>query len=324
MIPILEAWNRSDARFAQTYWPWSLLSQKKPLPESYLLGAPYAVFGNPFGQGSFGSDILEQYVETLRDPVRVHGICEEYRAAATIDFEHDQVDKDAGNKIHCPTLHLWGEGGPLDTFYGNDGGPLSIWRRWAPRAQGQAVRVGILPEENPTDTVALIRQFLCDVIACNTPRICSDCRRARHCTTTIVRLGLTAKRQPAKPRPLGPGQQCARLLTEIRLSQRRLAVSTHTKDSMKATVINENGGPEKVTFTEVDTPDPGPAQLQVAVETAGVNYLDIYQRQGAVAAPFVAGVGGAGRVIEVGSDVDAEWVGRRVGWLSGLGISPRP
>ncbi len=65
------------------------------------------------------ADILEQYVETLRDPVRVHGICEEYRAAATIDFEHDQVDKDAGNKIHCPTLHLWGEGGPLDTFYGN-------------------------------------------------------------------------------------------------------------------------------------------------------------------------------------------------------------
>ena len=108
VIPILEAWNRSDARFAQTYWPWSLLSQKEPTPESYLLGAPYAVFGNPFGQGSFGSDILEQYVETLRDPVRVHGICEEYRAAATIDVEHDKVDKDAGNKIHCPTLHLWG------------------------------------------------------------------------------------------------------------------------------------------------------------------------------------------------------------------------
>jgi len=49
---------------------------------------------------------------------------------------------------------------------------------------------------------------------------------------------------------------------------------------MKAIVINENGGPEKVTFTEVDTPCPGPGQLQVAVETAGVNYLDIYQRQG--------------------------------------------
>jgi len=44
VIPILEAWSRSDARFAQTYWPWILLSQKEPLPENYLLGAPDAVF----------------------------------------------------------------------------------------------------------------------------------------------------------------------------------------------------------------------------------------------------------------------------------------
>jgi haloacetate dehalogenase len=161
VIPILEAWNRSDAQFAQTYWPWSLLSQKEPLPESYLLGAPKAVFGNPFGQGSFGPDILEQYVATFRDPVRVHGICEEYRAAATIDVEHDKVDKDAGNKIQCPVLHLWAEAGPLDTFYANDGGPLSIWRQWAPRVQGQAMKGGhFFPEENPNDTAELTKQFL--------------------------------------------------------------------------------------------------------------------------------------------------------------------
>lgn len=161
VIPILEAWDRSDARFAQTYWPWSLLSQQEPLPETYLLGAPEAVFGNPFGQGSFGPDILEQYAATFRDPVRVHGICEEYRAAATIDVEHDKADKNAGNKIQCPTLHLWAEGGPLDTFYANDGGPLGIWRRWAPRAQGQAVKGGhFFPEENPNDTAELTKQFI--------------------------------------------------------------------------------------------------------------------------------------------------------------------
>ena len=117
VIPILEAWNRSDARFARTYWPWILLSQKQPLPESYLLGAPDAVFHNPFGQGSFGPEILEEYVSTYRDPARVHGICEEYRAAATIDVEHDPADKEASRKIECPMLHLWAEGGPLDTFY---------------------------------------------------------------------------------------------------------------------------------------------------------------------------------------------------------------
>jgi haloacetate dehalogenase len=161
VIPILEGWSRSDARFAQTYWPWILLAQKEPLPETYLLGAPEAVFHNPFGQGSFGADILEEYVSTYRDPVRVHGICEEYRAAASIDVEHDRADKDAGRQIECPMLHLWAEGGPLDTFYAKDGGPLGIWRQWAPRAQGQPIKGGhFFPEENPDDTAALVTRFL--------------------------------------------------------------------------------------------------------------------------------------------------------------------
>src|SRR5260370_28239087 len=54
VLPILEAWSRADALIAQAYWPWSLLSQKEPLPEMYLLAAPDAVFRNSFGQGSFG------------------------------------------------------------------------------------------------------------------------------------------------------------------------------------------------------------------------------------------------------------------------------
>jgi haloacetate dehalogenase len=165
VIPILEAWNRSDARFAQTYWPWILLSQQSPLPERYLLGAPTAVFENPFGRGSFGPEVLEEYVATYHDPARVHGICEEYRAAATIDVDHDRADKDAGTCIQCPMLHLWAEGGPLDTFYAQDGGPLGIWRQWAPRAYGQAMKGGhFFPEENPDDTAALVTRFLASEI----------------------------------------------------------------------------------------------------------------------------------------------------------------
>jgi haloacetate dehalogenase len=161
VIPILEAWSRSDARFAQTYWPWILLSQKASLPESYLLGAPKAVFDNPFGNGSFSGGILEEYVSTYRDPARVHGICEEYRAAATIDVEHDRADKEASRRIECPMLHLWAEGGPLDTFYGKDGGPLGIWRQWATRAHGQAMKGGhFFPEENSDHTAVLVKQFL--------------------------------------------------------------------------------------------------------------------------------------------------------------------
>jgi len=161
VIPILEAWSRSDARFAQTYWPWILLSQQQPLPESYLMGAPEVVFHNPFGEGSFGQEILQEYVSTYREPARVHGICEEYRAAATIDVEHDRADKEASRRIDCPMLHLWAKGGPLDRFYAKDGGPLGIWRQWAPHAQGQAMKGGhFFPEENSDDTAILVKEFL--------------------------------------------------------------------------------------------------------------------------------------------------------------------
>jgi haloacetate dehalogenase len=138
-----------------------LLSQKEPLPESYLLGAPEAVFHNPFGQGSFGGEILKDYVSTYRNPARVHGVCEEYRAAATIDVEHDRADKEASKRIECPMLHLWAEGGPLDTFYIKKGGSLGIWRQWAPRVEGQAMKGGhFFPEENPDDTAAIVTRFL--------------------------------------------------------------------------------------------------------------------------------------------------------------------
>ncbi|HEY5852749.1 MAG TPA: quinone oxidoreductase [Aldersonia sp.] len=86
---------------------------------------------------------------------------------------------------------------------------------------------------------------------------------------------------------------------------------------MKAVVVNENGGPDKLVLTEIDAPEPAAGQLQIAVQTAGANYLDIYQRNGALPAPFVAGVEGVGRVGKVGPGVDPEWVGRRVGWPVG-------
>jgi haloacetate dehalogenase len=93
------------------HWQKLDLSQKALLPESYLLGAPEAVFHNPFGQGSFGPEILEEYASTYRDHSRVHGICEEYRTAATIDVGHDHADKEASRRIECPMLHLRAECG---------------------------------------------------------------------------------------------------------------------------------------------------------------------------------------------------------------------
>ncbi len=69
--------------------------------------------------------------------------------------------RSASRRIECPMLHLWAEAGPLDAFYAKDGGPLGIWRQWAPRAHGQAMKGGhFFPEENPDDTAVLVKQFL--------------------------------------------------------------------------------------------------------------------------------------------------------------------
>ena len=161
VIPISEAWGHADSRFAMTYWPWSLLSQRAPLPEKYLSAAPGAVFDNPFGAGSFGHEVRAEYTETYLDPSRVHAICEEYRAAATLDIEHDKADQKENRRITCPMLHLWASGGPLDTFYEQQGGALGIWRKWADNVQGQAIKGGhFFPEENPAETTELLTRFL--------------------------------------------------------------------------------------------------------------------------------------------------------------------
>ena len=160
VIPILEAWSRSDARFAQTYWPWILLSQKEPLPEKYLLGAPEAVFHNPFGQGSFGPEILEEYVSTYRDPARVHGICEEYRAAATIDVEHDRADKEASSGSNVPCC-IYGRRVVRSTLLCERRRPARHLAAMGSSAHGQAMKGGhFFPEENPDDTAVLVKQFL--------------------------------------------------------------------------------------------------------------------------------------------------------------------
>ncbi|WP_415973822.1 quinone oxidoreductase family protein [Rhodococcus sp. 077-4] len=88
---------------------------------------------------------------------------------------------------------------------------------------------------------------------------------------------------------------------------------------MKAIVVAVNGGPEKSALTEIPTPDPKFGEVRIKVARAGVNYLDVYQRQGALPAPFVAGVEGLGRVDATGPGVDPAMLGRRVGWLGGQG-----
>jgi NADPH2:quinone reductase len=88
---------------------------------------------------------------------------------------------------------------------------------------------------------------------------------------------------------------------------------------VRAVLVPSSGAADVLQVTEVDRPSPGADQVLVRVAVAGVNYMDVYQRSGAVSlpTPFVAGVEGVGTVAEVGDGVDDLAIGRRVGWLRG-------
>src|SRR5438067_3499550 len=160
-----EAWARSDARFALAFWPWSLLAQPEPFPERLLAAAPEAVVDDALGgwgssPAAFSADVRAAYVEALRDPARVHAICEEYRAAATCDREHDQADLRAGRRIAGPVLALWSGKGPLNAWYAEEGGPLALWRSWADDVHGHSVDAGhFFPEEIPGETADALTRF---------------------------------------------------------------------------------------------------------------------------------------------------------------------
>jgi haloacetate dehalogenase len=166
VVPTAEVWERADARLALAFWPFSLLAQPAPLPERLIGGAPEAVVEDALANwGSsakaFPDAVRDAYVAALHDPARVHAICEEYRAAAGIDREHDAEDRARGHRIRCPLLALWSEASALDTWYSDSGGPLALWRLWCDDVRGQAVPGGhFFPEERPAATAAALRAFL--------------------------------------------------------------------------------------------------------------------------------------------------------------------
>ncbi|RUT81470.1 alpha/beta hydrolase, partial [Mesorhizobium sp. USDA-HM6] len=131
--PPADAWDRADARLALGYWPWSLLAQPEPLPETIMAAAADAIVDNALeswgpSPAVFPAEVRLAYADALRDPVHIHAICEEYRAAASLDREHDHADRAAGRRIACPVLALWSGHGALAEWYVQEGGPLGLWR----------------------------------------------------------------------------------------------------------------------------------------------------------------------------------------------------
>jgi haloacetate dehalogenase len=165
VVPTKTAWDHADAEFALAFWPWSLLAQPQPLPEQILIAAPEAIVDNALdawgsSASSFSPEVRATYVEALRDADHAHAICEEYRAAATIDRDHDAVDCANENAISCPLLVLWSKKGSLERWYEDHGGPIGIWREWSKSVQGHALNAGhFFPEECPHETAVALKRF---------------------------------------------------------------------------------------------------------------------------------------------------------------------
>jgi haloacetate dehalogenase len=171
ILPTGAVWDRADSRLALAFWPWSLLAQPEPLPERLISGAPEAVIDNAVAQwgsqpGAFPPEVRQAYAHVLRDPEHVHAICEEYRAGAGIDRDHDKDDMAAGRKIGCPLLALWSGEGALASWYTDEGGPLALWRTWCDDVRGGPVRGGhFFPEEHPGETAAALLAFFSEANA---------------------------------------------------------------------------------------------------------------------------------------------------------------
>jgi haloacetate dehalogenase len=156
ILPTGEHFWRTDMAFALGYWHWFFLAQPHDLPER-LIGADPDSFYLRRGRSMFAPEALAEYRRSFMDPATIHAMCEDYRAAATLDLALDAADKAAGRRIACPVQALWGRQGGMDKWYD----VLAVWRDWADDVEGTSLDCGhYLAEEAPEDTLAALEPFL--------------------------------------------------------------------------------------------------------------------------------------------------------------------
>ena len=162
IAPTLAMYEQTSEAFARAYWHWFFLIQPAPLPERLIEADPGAYVRDVMGKRSaglapFDPRALAEYQRCLALPGAAHGICEDYRAAAGIDLEHDRADRDAGRKLQVPLLALWGEQGVVGRCFD----PLGEWARVADDVQGGALPCGhYIAEEAPDALLERALPFL--------------------------------------------------------------------------------------------------------------------------------------------------------------------
>lgn len=162
VAPTLAMYEQTGEAFARAYWHWFFLIQPAPMPERLIEADPEAYIREVMGRRSaglkpFDPRALAHYIRAAGLPGSAHGICEDYRAAAGIDLEHDRADIQAGRKLPMPLLALWGAEGVVERCFK----PLDEWRKVANDVRGQALPCGhYMPEEAPQALLAQVLPFL--------------------------------------------------------------------------------------------------------------------------------------------------------------------
>jgi haloacetate dehalogenase len=163
IVPTRTVFGATDQALATGYYHWFFLIQPEPLPERLIGADPIFYLRKKLGHWSANKDTgwaapeaMAEYERCFSNPATIHASCEDYRAAASIDLEHDEADLDA--RIRCPLLVLWGERGLMHRQFD----VLATWREKADGpVEGRALPCGhFLPEEQPERTLAELARFL--------------------------------------------------------------------------------------------------------------------------------------------------------------------
>ncbi|WP_430397100.1 alpha/beta fold hydrolase [Ferrovibrio sp.] len=160
IAPTATMYARTDKAFATRYFWWFFLIQPAPFPETLILNDPafflrHHLNGQSKTPGATSEAIFAEYLRCYQQPETIRAICEDYRAAAGIDLEHDATDAD--KRVTAPLLALWGGKGTVGALYD----VLETWREKALDVRGRPLDCGhTLQEEAPEATLAALLDFL--------------------------------------------------------------------------------------------------------------------------------------------------------------------
>ena len=158
ICPTLDMYEKTNMSFATSYFHWYFLIQPKWLPEKMIRSDPKkwmkSCLDKWSGKNKFGK-VEDDYLKSFKQMKRIHATCEDYRASATIDLEHDRKDRE--KKLNIPIQVLWGKKGVI----GKQFKPVRIWQKYTnKKVFGIGINSGhFIPEENPKETIKQLKKF---------------------------------------------------------------------------------------------------------------------------------------------------------------------